>query len=575
MTDIEVLLDDGAHIPVRSTFDVVYDESTILEKATFHDLPIETALALERNTEQLEVLHAELTLDTDSQDIEAFFIQVAQCPKTANLAQLTEYMNACIQAWLDIIDNIDTYTIIQIMRCITPKIQALSAPWVSFITDIVTETIYAYHQYQINHLLNYDAATHLPNTNLMLQDIAERTTQSQQTLSLFCMRFVIERGSVNVSPIIPSALNNHVLKIINHVFPNAHVYQNGDLLFSVIITQQLTEVQLNLLAVKIQHAFEQVIDIAHQAFIVSPVMCAIKTVNASESPATYYNQSRVALRYAFNRNEHFVLYTSAIAEKEENQKQLDLAVTSAFNNEELELYLQPIITVPNEKIIGAEVLLRWPNAKTSGIYPNVVVEIINKVGLGKLFTRWLIHSVCRLSHELRTKHDLDIYLTLNLRAEDLYDQELPHLLIKSAELWKVSSNDIMLEITENGILEENETTLRVIQQMTDYGFKLALDDFGTGYSSMARLRTLPISMIKIDQSFIKNIDNNKNDEDIVRSMTLLAISLGKDILVEGVENQASLAIIKSLGIPKAQGFHFSKPIPFDEFTQWAEANLAS
>jgi EAL domain-containing protein (putative c-di-GMP-specific phosphodiesterase class I) len=134
----------------------------------------------------------------------------------------------------------------------------------------------------------------------------------------------------------------------------------------------------------------------------------------------------------------------------------------------------------------------------------------------------------------------------------------------------VNPSDIVLEITENGILEENETTNSVIKQITEYGFKLALDDFGTGYSSMARLRSMPISLIKIDQSFVKKIAESKDDYNMVESMALLANSLGKEVLVEGVESQAGLDLINKIGIDKAQGFFFSKPMPFNEFVSWAK-----
>jgi EAL domain-containing protein (putative c-di-GMP-specific phosphodiesterase class I) len=233
------------------------------------------------------------------------------------------------------------------------------------------------------------------------------------------------------------------------------------------------------------------------------------------------------------------------------------------------------VGLPNGHCVGAEVLLRWPNAKTKGIYPNVMVEIINKVGLGKMFTRWLIHSVCRLANELINKNHLSVYLTLNLRAEDLYDKDLPLLILQSSQFWKVKPEDLILEITENGILEENETTISTIQQITDNGFKLALDDFGTGYSSMARLRNMPISLIKIDQSFVRDIHLSDKDFSIVQSMASLAESIGKEVLVEGIENQAALDLINQIGIKKAQGYFFSKPMPFDEFVQWAKINSAS
>jgi EAL domain-containing protein (putative c-di-GMP-specific phosphodiesterase class I) len=186
-----------------------------------------------------------------------------------------------------------------------------------------------------------------------------------------------------------------------------------------------------------------------------------------------------------------------------------------------------------------------------------------------MFTRWLINSACRYAAELKHEHKLNLYLTINLRADDLSDAELPHMLIQALALWKLSPASIVLELTEDGFLELNETNEAIINQLTDYGFKLALDDFGTGFSSLSRLRTMPISLIKIDQSFVRDITHSKEDFEIVKSIAMLANSLGKEVLVEGVEDKACLDLIKKLKIHKCQGYYYSKPLPFNEFITWA------
>jgi EAL domain-containing protein (putative c-di-GMP-specific phosphodiesterase class I) len=172
------------------------------------------------------------------------------------------------------------------------------------------------------------------------------------------------------------------------------------------------------------------------------------------------------------------------------------------------------------------------------------------------------------------EHQLNLYLTLNLRADDLYDVELPHMLKQALALWMIKPQDIILEVTEDGILEMNETTNGVIKQLADSGFRLALDDFGTGFSSLSRLRTMPIDLIKIDQSFVRNIEHSKDDLEIVKSIALLANSLGKEVLAEGVEDLTCLDIIKGLNIHKCQGYYFAKPMPFEQFIVWAKQHGA-
>jgi len=202
----------------------------------------------------------------------------------------------------------------------------------------------------------------------------------------------------------------------------------------------------------------------------------------------------------------------------------------------------PIVYKKKKKGVAMEVLLRCDEKFGHNNAPSYTIEVLNNAGNGKLFTRWLVNSTCRYAHELIEEKKINVYLTVNLRAEDLYDMELPSLFSNALSIWKLDPKHIILEITENGILEENDNTNAVINALSDLGFKFALDDFGTGFSSLTRLRTLPIYLITIDQSFVKNINNSIEDYKIVDSIATLAKSLGKDVLAEGVENEACLAV---------------------------------
>jgi EAL domain-containing protein (putative c-di-GMP-specific phosphodiesterase class I) len=287
-----------------------------------------------------------------------------------------------------------------------------------------------------------------------------------------------------------------------------------------------------------------------------------------------YDCSKLALENALFKQQHLVLYTDELKEQLSVQNELESKVLEAFASDSLTLFFQPIVNLKDSTCAGAELLLRWSEKAGYSVYPNITVEILNKVGKGKLFTRWLINSACRYAAELQFEHKLTLYLTINLRAEDLYDVELPHMLMQALALWKITAKNIILEITENGILEYNETTNSVINQLAENGFRLALDDFGTGFSSLSRLRTMPIDLIKIDQSFVRDITHSVDDFAIVKSIALLAKSLGKEVLAEGVEDQDCLDLIKRLEIDKCQGYYFAKPMPFEQFIAWAKQHQA-
>jgi len=162
----------------------------------------------------------------------------------------------------------------------------------------------------------------------------------------------------------------------------------------------------------------------------------------------------------------------------------------------------------------------------------------------------------------------NISLTLNLSGTDLLDEDLAELLAQSITLWGISAGNLVIEITENDILVDEVKVAQVINKIVSLGCKLALDDFGTGYSSMARLRSMPINLVKIDQSFVKHIATSHQDKAIVLSIVELAHSLGKEVVAEGAEDLACVNMLKEMKCEKIQGYYYAKPMSFDEFVSW-------
>ena len=352
--------------------------------------------------------------------------------------------------------------------------------------------------------------------------------------------------------------------------PDCQLYYSGNLQFDILLPNLASDIQLNLLAAKLQRAFEQMVFLGNQSVLVTPFIGCAFDKKSSLISLELYDCSKLALESALYKQQHLVIYTDELKKQLSVQNELENKVMDAFAADSLTLFFQPIVNLKDSSCAGAELLLRWSEKAGYSVYPSLTVEILNKVGKGKLFTRWLINSACRYAAELEHEHKLKVYLTINLRAEDLYDLELPHMLVQSLALWKITAKNIILEITENGILEYNETTNSVINQLAADGFRLALDDFGTGFSSLSRLRTMPIDLIKIDQSFVRDITHSKHDFEIVKSIAMLANSLGKEVLAEGVEDKECLELIKKMKIHKCQGYYFAKPMPFEKFIVWAK-----
>lgn len=491
----------------------------------------------------------------------------------------TTHINQLIFLWLNAIqDGARPQTILNLLKCFELKSSfgvSNSSKLHLFLFGLLAETTHKHQQLALDYVLNYDANTELPNASQITLnlDAAINRANERKLIGLVSLHFQAARSKLALSKLNLANLNKQIVNILlQNIGPDFQLYFSGDSQFDILIPNLTGVTQLNLLAAKIGRAFEQMIFLNHQSILVTPFIGCAFTLAKAQTAHDLYSDAKLALESAISKQQLFVLYSDEIKQQLTEQNNLEARVLEAFNSDNLTLFFQPIVNLKNGKCTGAELLLRWSESFGYNVYPSLTIEILNKVGKGKLFTRWLINSACRYASELIYDHKLKIYLTINLRAEDLYDTELPYLLSQAIALWKLDPKDIILEITENGILEYNESSNSVISQLAENGFKFALDDFGTGFSSLSRLRTMPIDLIKIDQSFVRDITHSKDDFEIVQSIAMLAKSLGKEVLAEGVEDEACLAQIKKLEIDKCQGYYFAKPMPFEQFIDWAKAH---
>ena len=580
MNDVELLVDEHQAKGLQEVeVEIAYGEQNLLEKLQLYGLTPK-ALYANLKLDKLALEHAETPLKNAS--FSALYDTLNHWKTASNISDFTAQINHLVFLWLNAIqDGANTQAILELLRCFTLKSKigiSNTAELHCFLYDLVAETAQYHHHHQLDYALNYDANTQLPNASQILSDLdkIEQKAHDNQLISLFSIHFQIAKNNPIFSHIMMMSLSKKITSILQQNIPSNYLlYYSGNLQFDILIPNLSNAIQLNLLAAKLGRAFEQMIFLDKQSVLVTPYVGCSHIKKSSHKAHDLYSCTKLSLENAIAKQQHFVMYSEELQQQLSTQNDLENKVLSAFASDELTLFFQPIVNLENSSCAGAELLLRWSEKSGYSVYPSLTVEILNKVGKGKLFTRWLINSACRYAAELQYEHKLNLYLTINLRAEDLYDDELPYLLMQVLTLWKITPKNIILEITENGMLEYNETTNSVINQLAAHGFRLALDDFGTGFSSLSRLRTMPIDLIKIDHSFVRDITRSKDDFEIVKSIAMLSNSLGKEVLAEGVEDQDCLDLIKKLNIHKCQGYYFAKPMPFEQFITWAKDHHAA
>jgi EAL domain-containing protein (putative c-di-GMP-specific phosphodiesterase class I) len=272
-----------------------------------------------------------------------------------------------------------------------------------------------------------------------------------------------------------------------------------------------------------------------------------------------------AMYEAKNNSTGLFLYDPALDHMTRGHLVMVADIRRAMEDRQFELHYQPKISIKDNKLIAAEALGRWVTEERGTVPPDSFIKVLEQNGLLNEYTYWAIESA--LQQALIWNREYNLRVAVNLSPHTLMDPNFIENVDKIIGS-KENGQYLTFEITENLFLSEYDSLKDVLEHVCQLGIDLSIDDYGTGYSSLSRLIKLPVSEIKIDKSFVKNVDTNKDDEVVVKSTIDLAHNLGMTVVAEGVEDEAAMEILRKYNCDVAQGFLISRPLPVSEFDQF-------
>jgi diguanylate cyclase (GGDEF)-like protein len=240
----------------------------------------------------------------------------------------------------------------------------------------------------------------------------------------------------------------------------------------------------------------------------------------------------------------------------------------AIANNELELYFQPKIDARSGKVTAAEALLRWNHPKLGLVLPGQFVPLAERTGLIGPLGDWVIEAACRQARAWRDK-GLRMRVAINLSAYQMRQDDIVDRIIESLKRHRIRPSLLTCEITESAAMEDTLATQETFRRLGELGTHLSIDDFGTGYSSLAYLRKLPAEELKIDRSFVQDLEHSPDARAVVDAVLKLAHALGLKVVAEGVENPRQHQILVELGCDELQGYLFAKPMSARALLLWA------
>ncbi len=250
---------------------------------------------------------------------------------------------------------------------------------------------------------------------------------------------------------------------------------------------------------------------------------------------------------------------------------LETKLRKALENDEFELYYQPKLELGTGRIVGFEGLLRWFDPELGMVLPGDFIPIAEETGLIVPIGEWVFREACRQSARWRNAGVCEVPIAVNFSTEQFRHTNVTETVTRLMAEEGASSGWLGVEVTESVILHDTERAVRQLEELRDLGLQIALDDFGTGYSSLSYLRTLPVDILKIDRSFVQEIDTQDDAAALTASIVQMAQALGLRVVAEGVEEPAQRDLLTEWGCEEMQGYLFSPPISAEDVEQlWRE-----
>ena len=440
----------------------------------------------------------------------------------------------------------------------------------SFVQD-VSSRIQA--EERLQYLATRDALTGLPNRLLLHERLNQAIALAKRGGRRVGVLFIDLDRFKNVNDTLGHRIGDELLKRVTASLSSA--LRETDLLarlggdeFMVIVEDFDDRAVLGRVAQKLLDAIAQPFEIeGNDIFVTSSIGIAVYP-DDTDDPEELLKFADVAMYRSKDLGRNTYQFLDAdLAEHRVRQHTLETALRTALGDNALHLHYQPVLRVHDRAIIGAEALLRWNDPEHGSVPPQVFIPLAEESGLIHVLGEWVLRSAARQCAEWR-KAGMALTVSVNMSARQFYREDVAQRVSAIVKSEQCEPSWIELEVTETSLLHDLDVIRKVLHQLRDEGFTVAIDDFGTGYSSLTHLKQFPIDTVKIDISFIQDLEIDPQDAAITEAIIGLARGLGLKVVAEGVGTREQLEFLDQRGCDCFQGFWASKALPADEFVEY-------
>ncbi|MDX1812655.1 MAG: EAL domain-containing protein, partial [Gammaproteobacteria bacterium] len=457
-------------------------------------------------------------------------------------------------------------------QVVLPQANALETENLLLAYNRMREEIHS-RQSELQYQAMHDSLTGLPNRNLMGEWLkhslllAKRENRNPALLLIDLNKFK------DLNDTLGHQMGDQLLielgeRLSGLLRESDSVARLGGDEFAILIDDTDVPGAVNI-AVKVLEAVQTPFDIGtNQLCISASIGIAIYPLHAT-TEQLMVQHADVAMYFAKRNNLGFKVYEPCIDENAVQNLSLVSELREAIKTDALELYFQPKINISNMSIHGVEALLRWNHPEHGFVPPDKIIALAEQSGLINQIFEWVFNKAA-LQVKSWLNSGLDIKMAVNLSLYDFQHHDVISFIEVALQKHKLPAEQFYLEVTENIMMENPGLSIEKLTAIDAMGLHISVDDFGTGYSSLSYLKKLPVDELKIDRSFVMEMDKDENDAIIVRSTIELAHNLGLQVVAEGVENQETLDRLIEFGCDSVQGFYLARPMPVSAFAEWLQ-----
>lgn len=427
---------------------------------------------------------------------------------------------------------------------------------------------------RLDFLAHHDSLTELPNRTLLNDRLEMAINTAKRRQEKVGLLFIDLDRFKNINDSLGHAAGDQILR--QTALRLKKVIRNDDTVarlggdeFVVLLPRVHDERDLAEVAIKVREELLKPYLVEEMPLHLSPSIGIAIYPEDGSSPSELIKNADAAMYLAKEKGRNnYQFYTPLLNSRTLDRLKLEYDLRQALELGQFELHYQPQMDATNQQLYGAEALIRWRHPERGLVQPNDFIPLAEEIGLIIPIGNWVIAEAARQVTRWQAEGAISLVVSVNISALQFHQPGFMAEVQTIMDDAGAAPQSLELELTESMLMSDMDASIEVLQKFRDLGYRIAIDDFGTGFSCLNYLRRLPVNILKIDQSFVRDMQSDEASLAIVSYIIRLAQSLGMDTIAEGVETSHEMTLLVNEGCRLMQGYHFSKPLPPGQFDAW-------